>query len=51
MTYQAWRARETKRIWIERLSVAAGASLLTAVFFLYVAVMFSLDALTPAVMK
>ena len=51
MPSSAFLARERRKRWLENLQVAAGASLLTSLFFLYTAILFSLDSLTPAVME
>lgn len=45
MTYTEFMARERKKVWIERLQIAAFAAIMTAGFFLFVAVLFQLDLL------
>lgn len=45
MNAREWRTRERKREWMRRLQITAGACILTAVFFLYVSILFALDAL------
>lgn len=45
MTSTEFLKRERRKIWMTNLQIAAGASILTATFFLFVAVLFALDAL------